>query len=410
MKLKYLLIILVVLSSITMFSQEEEKKENPFKFKWDNGFKLENQDKSIKMKFGGRIMADHAYFFQDDELDTNVGVLETKSGTEFRRARLFMSGTIYSNVNFKLQIDFSGGKATLKDAYIGIKDIPVVGNIRVGHIKEPFRFDALTSSKYITFMERALPIDFSQERNNGILILNDFAKKRMSFQAGAFRNANNNSDDVMANDGYVLTGRLTGLVLNNSEKKQILHLGAAFSYRKPDSKEFKISSRPEAHLSGTKYISTGTIENVSSINLANFEGVLVMKSFSFQGEYLTATVNNLDSASLDSYSFSSYYGQISYFLTGENKNYKNSYAGFDRVKPNKNFGKEKGAGAWEVAVRVSNSDLNSEDVFGGEQLDLTVGLNWYLNPATRLMINYVRADIKDMGNASAIQGRLQIDF
>ncbi len=409
MKLKYFLIAIVVVSSFTTYSQEE-KKENPFKFKWDNGFKLESKDKAFKLKFGGRIMVDHAYFSQNDELDTNVGLLETESGTEFRRARLFMSGTIYSNVNFKLQIDFAGGKTTLKDAYIGIKDIPVVGNIRVGHVKEPFRFDALTSSKYITFMERALPIDFSQERNNGILLFNDFAEKRMSFQAGAFRNANNNSDDVMANNGYVLTGRLTGLALKNSEKKQILHLGAAFSFRKPDSKEYKISSRPEAHLSGIKYISTGTLDDVSSISLANFEGILVMKSFSFQGEYLTATVNSLDSAPIDNYNFSSYYGQISYFLTGENKNYKNSYAGFDRVKPKKNFGKGTGAGAWELAVRVSNTDLNSEDIFGGEQTDITLGVNWYLNPSTRIMLNHVWADIKDTGNASILQARMQIDF
>ncbi len=408
MKLKYLLIAIIVLSSFTMFSQEKEKKENPFSFKWDNGFKLESQDKNFKLKFGGRIMVDHAYFFQDDDLDTNFGPLETKSGTEFRRARFFMSGTLYKNVEFKLQIDHVSGVTQLKDAYVGLKNIPVVGTIRIGNVKEPFRLDALTSSKYITFMERVLATDFSQERNSGILVFNDFMEKRLSAQAGAFRNAIATGNDKKANDGYVLTGRITGLVINKPEKKQLLHIGVGHSFRKKDNKEFSITSRPEAHM-GAKYINTGTMENIKHVNLTNFEAAFVHKSFSFQGEYILGKYKKMDFDPIDSYNFASIYGQVSYFITGESKKFKSSYSGFGRVKPHKNFGKE-GAGAWEVAVRVSNSDLNSEDIFGGEQLDITFGVNWHLNPATRIMINYVRADIKEMGKVSVIQGRMQIDF
>ena len=392
-----------------MYSQEEEKKENPFSIKWDNGFKVQNQDKSLKLKFGGRIMVDHAYFFQDDDLDANFGLLETKSGTEIRRARFFMSGTLYHNVEFKLQVDYVAGVTRIKDAYVGIKNVPGVGTIRVGNVKEPFRLDALTSSKYITFMERVLATDFAQERNSGILVFNDFMEKRLSAQAGAFRNAGGTGNDKKANDGYVLTGRITGLVINKPEKKQLLHLGVAHTFRVADNKEFSISSRPEAHM-GAKYINTGTMENIQHANITNFELAFVHKSISFQSEYIIGNYKKMDFDPIDSYNFASIYGQVSYFITGESKKFKSSYDGFGRVKPNKNFGSEKGAGAWEFAVRVSNSDLNSEDILGGEQLDITFGLNWYLNPATRLMINYVRADIKDTGKAQVIQGRMQIDF
>ncbi len=357
MKIKHLIIVLVVLSSLTTYSQEEEEKENPFSFKWDNGFKLESQDKNFKMKFGGRIMVDHAYFSQDDDLDVNFGELETVSGTEFRRARFFMSGTIYQNVEFKLQIDYVKGVTQIKDAYVGIKKVPVVGTIRVGNVKEPFRLDALTSSKYITFMERVLATDFAQERNSGILLFNDFMEKRLSAQAGAFRNSNIAGNDLEANDGYVLTGRFTGLLINDKEKNQLLHLGVAHTFRKKDNNEFSIKSRPEAHM-GAKYINTGTMENIKHANLTNFEAAFVHKSFSFQGEYITGTYKKMDLEPIDKYQFASIYGQVSYFITGESKNFKSSYSGFGRVKPNKNFGKE-GAGAWEVAVRLSNSDLNS---------------------------------------------------
>lgn len=410
MKRNYLFLFACCITFFTGQAQETEKKENPFSVKWDNGFKVESADKAFKLKFGGRIMVDHAYLFQNDELDSNFGKLESKSGSEFRRARLFTSGTVYENVAFKIQIDFSGGGFSFKDVYIGITDIPGVGTIRVGHVKEPFRLDALTSSKYITFMERALPIDFSQERNTGILAFNDIIEDRLSFQVGAFRNSDGTGDAIMADDGYALTGRITGLALKNDDKKQLLHLGVGYSFRKMESKEFKIASRPEAHLA-PKYISTGTLENVDNVNLVNFETAYVSGPISFQGEYLMATVNNLDIAAFDKYEFSSYYGQVSYFITGESRKYKSSYEAFDRVKPNKNFGgKNKGAGAWEIALRYSSSNLNSEAILGGEQSDITLGVNWYLNPVTRIMVNHVWADIKDTGNASILQARMQIDF
>ena len=98
-------------------------------------------------------------------------------------------------------------------------------------------------------------------------------------------------------------------------------------------------------------------------------------------------------------------------MTGESKNYKNSYAGFDRVKPTNNFGGDNnGAGAWEIALRYSTSDLNNEDIFGGEQSDITLGVNWHLNPSTRIMLNNVWADIKDAGKMNVFQVRFQIDF
>ncbi|WP_372768990.1 hypothetical protein [Lutibacter sp.] len=66
-------------------------------------FKIENADKSIKMKFGGRIMYDYGFFSLNNEAESNGYTLFSKNGNEFRRARLFTSGTIYNNVDFKLK-------------------------------------------------------------------------------------------------------------------------------------------------------------------------------------------------------------------------------------------------------------------------------------------------------------------
>ena len=55
-------IILALALVSFFFANSQEKKENSFSSKWDNGFKFENSDKSIKMKFGGRIMYDFGFY------------------------------------------------------------------------------------------------------------------------------------------------------------------------------------------------------------------------------------------------------------------------------------------------------------------------------------------------------------
>ena len=61
-------------------------------------------------------------------------------------------------------------------------------------------------------------------------------------------------------------------------------------------------------------------------------------------------------------------------------------------------------------MRYSNLDLDSGSIMGGQMKDLTLGLNWYLNPNSRVMLNYVKSKVSDIGNASAIQMRFQVDF
>lgn len=393
-----------IIFGINAYSQENTA--NPFNFKWDNGFRLESEDKQFVFNFGGRLLIDHAYFHQHSDLINNYGSLESKSGTEFRNARLFFSGNIYGNTYFKFQLDFAGANTTIKDAYIGISNIPALGNLQIGHFKEPFRFVMLTSSKYLTLMEPAANSSFAQSRNNGAMIFNDFMNNRLSAQLGVFRNANNDSNDVFADDGYVLTGRITGIPYKNNSGKQLLHIGGAYSYRRPASREYKITIPPSSHLA-EKYLSTEIVSSVDNVGLANFEMVYLHNSFSIQAEYLTSSLNTVD----NDYNFSTYYAELSYFITGENKNYKGSYQAFGRVKPNNNFGgTQKGFGALELALRYSKTDLSDKTINGGNQSELVLGFNWYLNPVTRVMVNYARTNIENNGNLDIFQARFQIDF
>ena len=404
MKKALIYVSLAILVFVTP-SYSQEKKENPFSAKWDNGFKIERADQQIKMKFGGRIMYDMGFFGLNTEAEENGYALFSENGNEFRRARLFTSGTIYNNVDFKLQLDFAGGKTILKDAYITLKKLPVIGNFRVGHFVEPIVLESFTSSKYITFMERSLATGIVSGRNSGVMIFDENSSKRTAWQLGMYSGVNSlTSDSPRANGNYSVTGRIATTAVKTEESS--VHLGFSYSFRKPQNeKTFGYSLRPEVHMAN-KYIKTN-VENVNHINAFNVETSLVLGSFSLQSEYLSTKVD----ARNNSLNFNAFYALASYFLTGERRNYMSALYGYGRVKPKNNFG-DGHYGALELALRYSIADGMEND----QMRNITAGLNWHLNPATRVMVNYVFSSIENdtqylgEGNFNAFQMRFQIDF
>ena len=133
-----------------------------FNAKWNNALELQSNDGSASLKVGGRIMLDNAWFMDDSSAE---------DGTEFRRTRLMLSGKV-NNFEWKTQYDFASVKAggpAFKDVYVGLGGVPYAGALRAGHFKEPFGLEELTSSKYMTFMERSLTSAFAPSRNVGVM-------------------------------------------------------------------------------------------------------------------------------------------------------------------------------------------------------------------------------------------------
>jgi phosphate-selective porin OprO/OprP len=376
---------------------------------WKSGLTFQSTDANFKMKIGGRIQYDHAFYSQNDALESVYGSLLTENGTKFRRAWLSNVGTLYNNLDFGLFVSFEGGKVGFRGAYMGLKKIPFLGNIRVGQLKEPLRLEVSTSSKHLLFLERSFAVDYAPIFNNGLLIYNDFLQKRLSAQFGLFRNADlNKANDLEANGGYNITQRITGLPIQ--KEASFLHVGGSYSFRKPSDHSLSIRSKPEAHVAETYYIDTETMKEVRHSNMVNFEALYGWNSFAVQGEYLTTQVRRLTSSSENNLRFSTYYMQASYCLTGEKRTYKNSLSGLNAVRPRKNFDGLNGYGALEVAAKYSTSDLNSQTLMGGAQKDVTLGLNWYLNPLTKVVLNQVWATIENEGKLRVFQVRFQVAF
>jgi len=403
-KIVLVCIVLVLVASALAQSDEsaEKKEDTSFKAEWQDGLRLQTADKSFEFQIGGRIHNDWAFMEGDETLDERFGELE--DGTEFRRARLAVSGVMYEKLEFKTQLDFATGTAVFRDMYLGLRKLPAVGNIRIGQFKEPLGLEEQASSNFTTFMERSLANALVPSRHTGIMIHERELGERVSWAIGVFRD----TDDIgraTGDENYAFTGRVTGLPWFEEDGRRLLHLGVAYSRRNTAS-QFRFRERPETHLA-PQLVDTGVFP-AEALNLVGTEAAVVFGPASLQAEYVH--VDSDTGTGLDS-SFDGFYIYGSFFVTGEHRSYRASEAAFSRIRPRKSFiSKSGGPGAWELAVRYSKLDLEDAPIHGGQLKDWTAGLNWYLNPNSRIMWNYVRADLENRGTADIFQMRFQVDF
>lgn len=363
----------------------------------------------FKWRLGGRVMADAAFYDNDS---TALG-----SGTEFRRARLYMSGTMWRVWDFKLQYDFTDtGIAGIRDAYIAYTGW-APANLTVGNYKEPFSLEELTSSKYITFMERALPNAFAPGRNIGAGFHSH--GERWTLAGGFFGEGVDQSVEP-ASEGFGASARVTYAPILNEDATHVLHLGGAVSWRSPDDNDgVRFRERMESHVTNTRLVDTGSID-ADDFFRYGVEAAWVWGPWSLQGEYVGVDVNRATAGRPD-LDFSGWYVYGSWFLTGESRAYDVEEGAFGGIKPKAVLGKG-GLGAWEVALRYSALDLTDAaadpaGVVGGEEENLTVGLNWYPNANIRFMANYVHVlDLKRPGHGfdnaepAALQLRAQVHW
>ena len=371
---------------------------------WKDGIRLESADGEFKLKLGGRIHNDWAAAFSSDSLrDDFSDVSAVDTGVNLRRARLSLAGTIYRSVVFKADYDFAGGDADFKDVYVGLVGLPAVGTLIIGHVKEPFSLEEIVSSNHVTFLERGLPNALATSRNTGILLTNTAADERATWAVGGFRDVDDFGSGFGEDSLYNLTGRITGLPFYAADGTQLLHVGLSYSHQFRNDDAVRFRSRPESSLYEVRLVDTGSVV-ADGVDLLSPEVAVVMGPLSLQAEYMQAWVD----AAGDNPRWHGYYAFVSYFLTGESRAYESDKGIFGRIRPRSDFAVDgSGWGAWEVALRYSNLDLEQE---GGELDDVTLGLNWYLNPNARVMLNYVHADVDGSGDTHILQSRFQVDL
>ncbi len=381
----------------------------PLQAAWQHGIRLQSADDTVRLRIGGRLQGDMAAF--DAESDVQDRFPALTSGTKTRRARVYFSGVLYDVSHFRVEYDFLGGNANVRDAYIGVSDIPLLGTVRVGRMLEYYSLEQLSGNSFHQFMERGLPAAFNEYWNNGIGIRNSVFDQRATWAVGAFMRTDNFGDSD-TNSRHNVAARITAAPVYHDDGRSWLHLGAGAIRRRPDNNTYIVRSRPESSVAPV-FADTGSVPS-DRVDLLGLEFAAAHGPATLQAEWHQARVNMREEDEFPhdgTATLNGYYIYAGYFLTGEHRSYNRGIGTVGRTIPNSNFGGEgHGWGAWEVGLRHSELDLNDGPVEGGRLRNITAGLNWYLNPNMRLMWNYVRADLDDAGKAHIYQMRAQFDF
>ena len=403
---------------------KEPKKDDPLSFssKWNNGWEASTKDKQFKFHVGGRVQVDAVFLQESAGGFAGAGGVGDQDSVEFRRARLRADGTMYGTIDWCTEYDFVNSvnvDPTLPasesnvdhvtaptDLWVTFREVPLVGNVRVGNVKEPIGFEHLTSSRYLDFMERSFNQDlFYGPFNNGfmpgILLFDNWSEDdRGTWSTGLFRNTTNIFAYSVGEGEYAWTSRVSYLPWYEHEGQYLMHLGVAGSIRDPNNAATRYRTRGSLRngpggLNPT-LANTGAF-STTEVDYGGLEWVVQLDSLLLQAEYTCAWNRNSvgngttapAGAQLGNVFVYGWYAEALYFLTGEHREYEKKSGAFGRVVPHDNLGSKCGCGAWQVGARYSMANLSDSGMDGGRADDVTLGLNWFLNPNMKIQSNYV---------------------
>ena len=426
---------------------------------WNNdGLTFVSSDGNFKTHIGGVAQLDAVGFPNTSGLTGVPGGAGTQDSVEFRRLRARAEGTMHQNIDWVSEFDFalalqntdqlaaSAQNLGLRSfptgvgqqagntinviqpttVFMTIKDIPLLGNIRIGNQQDWISLEHIESARFQDFMERSPIMDaFNGANNNGyapgISFFDNTPDKMVGWQFGAYKNNVYDSGFTYnIGNAWMYGGRLTWTPYYDEESKgrYMVHTGIGSEYR-----QMNTDVTATTGFDNVRVRSRGVLRNAASTLDPNFadtgnfyatgqtvlnpEVAVVWGPWLFQAEYTKSwfygakPAQNLPTK-LGTVAMDGGYVEALYFLTGEHREYNRQSGVFGRVVPNDKFNvKNCTAGGWQVGARFDWLNLNSGSaVSGGMERDVTLGLNWFLNANARIQFNYVFSTVDNAPSAA----------
>ena len=373
------------------------------------------------------VQFDGADFIQKDTLPPGA-VSDLSSGTNFRRARIGLSGKFYNVWDYYFLYDFGGSNgvegSTISQAYIQYNGFGPV-QVRAGAFPPYSSLEDSSGAGDTLFIERASATEISRGIAAGdgrsAIALTSSGK---SYLASVAYTGGKVGDSGFFDEQEAVVGRLAYLPWNTGDSKIVIGANGTYLFNPAGAgagvkSTFTFQNQPELKVddNSTRLISAA-IANPKDISQWGVDGAANWKNFYAEGGYFGfgADRNGVGPA-FASPDFNGYYAQASWTLTGEPRKWDAPSASFR--SPNVTHpvnGKAGGFGAWEIAGRFSEIDLDWNKgvagkatpvggIRGGEQKIWTAGLNWYPNNALRVLFNYQHDQINRLSAAGAQIGQ-----
>lgn len=434
---------------------------------WNNGVQLSTEDRCFTFHIGGRVDFDNTWYTQDSNIllgGNNNARLE--DGSDFRRLRLRADGTMWEWIDYVCEVNFANiqdfsnavpgsqqiGSVGLTDVSLIFRETPLVGNAKVGHFLSPFGLEHYSGTLVWYYMERSPQFDAFVNRFdyvNGLQFFDSYLDDRVTYAATIFRSGGLtiNPFGSGAGDGeYGFGVRFTGLPIASDDNRKLVHLGFSYSQRAWEDKNEGPGARPSVRGGAGRdipnVIQNGNFFASDPVHYVSPEIAFILGPFSMSSEllwvYTPKTYADRDDDSRQyvrprgSYSTTSFYVEAGLFLTpGDCRRYNRKLGIWDRTLPVENGFLVKdgngsyawGRGAVQLLARYARPNLvggtpvitPDEGARAGLTHDITLGVAYYLNPQSWIMVNYVHTYINSVvaGRSGAFDGlglRFHYDF
>ena len=105
-------------------------------------------------KIGAKLALDGAGYLTSDDLD------DFDTGVEIRRARIYAKGDclLVLPVSYQLELGYIPDEFYIEESYLAFRDIAYIGELKFGQYQAPMGLDVISSSRDITLMEPAAPL------------------------------------------------------------------------------------------------------------------------------------------------------------------------------------------------------------------------------------------------------------
>ena len=354
----------------------------------------------INMRALAMVGLDASHFYQDGINKLQVGDMSHYDRWDVRGLRIGAAGTInfdkawtylISGAINSLMRDYdnqSDEAFTLLDCLIGIPLWGEYGRLQIGKMKEPISMERTMGMIFEQVMERPMHLDaLLPSRNIGITLSDLIWNERIRWRAGIFNDWLDKDHLSIRESNYQITGRITGILYENKENQQLVHLGAAYRYEKIKEGTVRYDVGPEFYFS-KPWLDTGNIpaEYSDTLNLefSYLDGPLWLAS-----EYTATSLHTLSDEKLF---FHGYHVALNYFITGEHRGYNKRTGNVRRITPVLDFDKG-GWGAVELSARYSYMDLSDKDIEAGKMHIGSLGLIWHPRKDHQFHLQWSRAKL-----------------
>lgn len=388
---------------------------------------LDPCESSYWFKIGGLLQLDQTFFAGKARAKRH----DFPNGANIRRSWLFLNGGVGDCWSYSITLDFRGDPVVIREAYLNYKGIEQT-NIAAGQIFIPFGLENWGEKKDLMFLEQSLMTETFLAPEFGLGVYADTNLFDMFTIAAAVyeprqtaRSFGVNSrvfsllDDVDQRERFRRRSDRVGEALRVTFSPYhcddtVYHFGAAVkNQRLVDTSPEHLPVRTNIFQTTPEGLgrTTATLINAGRLRATRFtvgglEAAALWGPLTIQAEYnkakvklhrdnflLSNFVNNIAVSKTPvarrggSSDFWGWHVQAGYVLTGESRTYDFPTGTFGGVIPATD------CGAWEIAARYSAVNLIDNQVYGGRENNVTVGLNWFVNDCIQIKFNYVRANI-----------------